>query len=50
VVGAVIEGSSDTSLGSTIIGDGGLSTTCSCGGGAGTHCQHASVYSADNHE
>jgi hypothetical protein len=34
--GAALEGGSDTLLGSTTIGDGGLSTTCSCGRGAGT--------------
>jgi hypothetical protein len=35
-VGAALKGSSGISLGSTTIGDGGLSTTCSCGGRAGT--------------
>jgi hypothetical protein len=36
MAGAVIEGSSDTSLGSTTMGDGGLGITCGCGGGART--------------
>jgi hypothetical protein len=36
VAGAVVKGGSGTLLGSTIIGDGDLSTTCGCGSGART--------------
>jgi hypothetical protein len=35
-VGAALEGSSGTSLGSTTIGNGGLGTTCGCGSRAET--------------